>query len=135
LALFIRIVPKVGPLRALRFHTPTPETENLFVDSVNKTVDQYRTLLAAESAGRLQLVNENLDLGEPVISGKYKTADTTYAELVEKLSEHDFNGTPPQLRSNILAFYKDGSTPIPAKKHPKEWQKLQTQIATLESFR
>jgi hypothetical protein len=131
LALLVRIVPKIGPFRALRFHTPTPETEKLFLDSVNKTIEQYRALLSAEASGRLQLANENLDLGEPVVAGKYKNADEAYATLVDKLADHEFEGTPPQLRTNILTFYKDESKPIPQKKNARKWRKLQQEIKAL----
>src|SRR5262249_38915764 len=40
LAVFIRILPKIGPLSGLSFRTPTPEAEKLFMDSFNVTVDR-----------------------------------------------------------------------------------------------
>ena len=55
LAAVIRIVPKVGPLKAMAFHPPTPQTEKLFLQSFDMTVDRYRELLAAERAGRLHI--------------------------------------------------------------------------------
>ena len=54
LAFAIRIVPKIGPFKALTFRTPTPETEKLFMDSFNVTLEQYRSLLAAERTRRAQ---------------------------------------------------------------------------------
>ena len=48
LAFVIRIIPKIGPFRALSFRTPTPETEMLYTDSFNATVERYRAVLAAE---------------------------------------------------------------------------------------
>src|SRR5207249_6419928 len=52
LAFFIRILPKIGPLSALRFRTPTPETEKLFMASFKSTVERYRTLILAERSRR-----------------------------------------------------------------------------------
>jgi len=124
LAAVIRIVPKVGPLKAMAFHPPTPQTEKLFLQSFDMTVDRYRELLAAERAGRLHIPDENFDLGEPSKAGAYKLADETYAKLVEYLAERDFAGISPELRNDILSFYKDRNAPIATKQDPKHWQKV-----------
>ena len=124
LAAVIRIVPKVGPLKAMAFHPPTPQTEKLFLQSFDMTVDRYRELLAAERAGRLHIPDENFDLGEPSKAGAYKLADKTYAKLVEYLAERDFAGISPELRNDILSFYKDRNAPIATKQDPKHWQKV-----------
>jgi len=117
-------VPKVGPLKAMAFHPPTPQTEKLFLQSFDMTVDRYRELLAAERAGRLHIPDENFDLGEPSKAGAYKLADETYAKLVEYLAERDFAGISPELRNDILSFYKDRNAPIATKQDPKQWQKV-----------
>jgi len=124
LAAVIRVVPKVGPLKAMAFHPPTPQTEKLFLQSFDMTVDRYRELLVAERAGRLHIPDENFDLGEPSKAGAYKLADKTYAKLVEYLAERDFAGISPELRNDILSFYKDRNAPIATKQDPKQWQKV-----------
>ena len=53
LAFFIRILPKIGPLKALSFQPPTPQTAALFERSFDRTLDEYRQLLADESAHSL----------------------------------------------------------------------------------
>jgi zinc dependent phospholipase C len=58
IAFLVRWVPKVGPFKALEFRTPTPEVEKLFAQSIDATLAQYRSLLAAEAARSLQLANE-----------------------------------------------------------------------------
>ena len=124
LAAVIRIVPKVGPLKAMAFHPPTPDTEKLFLESFEATVNRYRQLLTAEQAGRLQISDQNFDLGEPPKAGTYKLTDETYAKLVEHLSERDFEGVSPELRNDILSFYRDRNAPIETKQHTRQWQKL-----------
>ena len=124
LASLIRIVPKVGPLKAMAFHPPTPETEKLFLQSFNTTVARYRELLAAEHAGTLRIPDENFDLGEPPKAGEYKLADDTYAKLVERLAKSDFAGVSPALRTDILSFYKDRNASIATKRDSKQWQKV-----------
>jgi hypothetical protein len=124
LAAIIRVVPKVGPLKAMAFHAPTPETEKLFLQSFSATVNRYRELLAAEQAGRLRIPDENFDLGEPPKAGAYKLADETYARLVEHLAEREFEGVTAALRNDILSFYKDRNAPIATKHHSKKWARV-----------
>jgi zinc dependent phospholipase C len=107
LAFFIRVIPKIGPFRALQFRTPTPETEKLFLDSVNGTIRRYRELLDAESRRRPNLPNENLDIGRTASHGAYSGSDKTYERLVDKLARRHFDRMPSELRDNILAFYGD----------------------------
>jgi hypothetical protein len=82
LAWLIRIFPKVGPFAAVTFRTPTPETEKMFMDSFNRTVDRYKTLLAAEDLRGANPPDLNLDVGKPTTAGAYKISDETYARLV-----------------------------------------------------
>jgi len=130
LAFVIRIIPKVGPLKALSFRTPTPQAEKLFMESFNATIERYRALLASERTRRVQLPDVNLDVGKNTAAGMYKIADKTYARLVDELSMHGFAGIPAELRQNILAFYKDDSVPT-SKDDGKDRLKLQQQLEKL----
>src|SRR5215813_476250 len=42
LATLFKIVPKVGPFKAIAFKMPYPDTETAYLKSVNDTVDRYR---------------------------------------------------------------------------------------------
>ncbi len=42
LAFFIRIIPKIGPLKVLDIKTPTPQAQQMFEASFNATLDLYR---------------------------------------------------------------------------------------------
>jgi hypothetical protein len=132
LALIIRILPKVGPLSALQFRTPTPETEKLFEQAFNTTVERYRTLLAAERSRNASLPDLNLDLGKATTAGMYKVSDETYAELVHELAENQFKGVPGPLKEQILAFYENGKVPTSTRKGRKEWAKLQVELRALK---
>jgi len=116
----VEIVPKVGPFRALKIRLPTPEVEKIFMASFNASIERCRTLLAAIDAGHLELPNENIDIGKPPQAGQYKGADEAYAKLVGKLAEKQFAGISQDLRENILAYYQDPSSSIPAKPTEKE---------------
>jgi len=87
LALFLRIIPKIGPLQALAFKVPPPAAEKLFLASVQQTSGRYEVLIGAISENRLRLVNENFDIGQPTHRGDYWKADETYAKLLEQFSD------------------------------------------------
>ena len=130
---FLRIIPKIGPFKSLAFRAPTPEVEKLFMASFNATVDNYRSLLANVSAGRLELANENFDTGEPSAAGKYLGADEAYDQLLGKLADRKFAGVSPVLRANILNYYQDRKPPAAAsnKKTVAKWEKTINQLSQL----
>jgi hypothetical protein len=61
----------------------------------------------------------------------YKMADDAYAKLVKELAKHKFAGTPPELRDNILAFYKDQDAPVSTRRDRKKWASLQQELENL----
>jgi hypothetical protein len=135
----IRVVPKVGPLAALTYKTPTPEVEKMFMASFNATVDNYRMLLARVDAPRPQLANQNFDTGEPTRLGDYVGADEAYAKLLDKLASRKFDGVKPDLRENVLAFYQDlkapGAEANAKKKDQAEYAKLRDELDQLKGVR
>jgi hypothetical protein len=76
--------------------------------SFNATVDRYKALLMNKDAGRTDLADENLDVGGPTIAGKYQESD----EALGKLTDNKFAGMQPDLRENILAYYKNLNLPL-----------------------
>jgi len=132
LATFFRIVPRVGPFKALAFRKLTPETEKLYMAGFNASIDRYRELLASVGAGRLILPNDNFDVGEATIAGKYKLTDAAYAKLLHKLDGH-YADLPEDLRRDILAFYQDLSLPIATKADKGEWTRLQEELSHLQA--
>jgi Zinc dependent phospholipase C len=132
LAFLTKLLPKIGPLRVLEFKAPTPQTEKMFEDSFNATLDRYRKLLAQVGSGHLELVNDNFDTGETTGPGKYQMNDDTYAKLLDKLSDEKFAGAAPELRANILSFFGDMNAPYATKRDPKAWAKVQTELDQLK---
>ena len=109
LGFLFRLIPKIGPFKALAFKVPTPDVEKLFISSFDDTKERYRLLLVDVKENRLQLENENFDIGRPTRRGDYKMADETYTKLLDRLEKAP--NIPPALRANILAFYKDSDGP------------------------
>ena len=133
LSFLYRILPKIGPLRFLAFRTPTPQTEKLFEDSFNVTLDRYRTLLTELRKGAVALPNNNFDVGETTARGKYRLNDDTCAQLLDRLAEKDFADASPELRSELLRFFSSPDTPSDRRLAAKAQARLQSEIQKLES--
>jgi hypothetical protein len=114
LAFFFRLVPKVGPFKALGFRVPTPETEKFLMESFNRTLTVYRGYIAEVRENRLQLPDWNLDTGRPLHEGDYHLADQAFEELLEKLAEEKVT-VPPALRQEVLAYYSNSTVSLPGK--------------------
>ena len=84
-AFLLRLLPRIGPLKALAFTTPTPEAEDMFMKSFDKTLDQYRSLLKDAADPNFSLPNMNFDTGEAARSGVYRLADQADVEWNAKL--------------------------------------------------
>jgi len=129
-----RLIPKIGPFRALSFSVPTPEAERLFLESFTTTRQHFRESLEALTAARLHLVNTNFDTGRPTSQGEYTMADDTYDELLGKLADRAFANVPENLRSNLMAFYGSAdSLPTGTQAERKRSAKIQERLAGLQS--
>jgi len=133
LATILRLVPKIGPFKALAFKVPTPQTEDMYIKSINTTIDRYRAFLEQARSDSLQLPNVDFDTGQETKPAEYSLTDDTYAKLLTRLSEHKFNGVTPDLRDNILHFYSDFSAPINTKKDKDKWQSVLTALDQLKA--
>ena len=112
LSTLLRYMPKIGPLKGLAFKSPSPQTEDLYIKSINTTVDHYRALLREARTDSLVLPNYDLDTGNPTREGEYPLTDETYAKLLGQLAASKFDRTSPDLRDNILQFYSATSTSV-----------------------
>ncbi len=132
LSVLFRYFPKVGPFKGMGFDNPTPQTEDLYIKSIDTTVDHYLAMLEEVRAGTLVLPNRDLDDGKETSASEYTLADEAYASLLAKLTAEKFDGTSPELRDNILAFYADLSLPIETRKDPVRWQAVLTELTELK---
>jgi hypothetical protein len=132
LSTLLRMMPKIGPFKKLGFNNPTPQTEDLYIKSINTTTDHYHVLLEEVSTRKLVLPNGDLDDGKEAKAGEYSLADDTYASLLAQLSAHNFNQTSPRLRENILEFY---AQPLPSVKTNKELAHQQVTLINLDRLK
>ena len=133
LSTLLRYMPRIGPFKGLGFKNPTPQTEDMYIKSINTTVDQYRAFLNQVRTNTLVLANCDFDTGEPTKAAEYSLTDETYAKLLARLSDRKFDRTSPELRANILAFYSDLSAAIETKKDNVRWQSVLRSLDQLKA--
>jgi Zinc dependent phospholipase C len=133
LAFFLNFVPKIGPFKALDFKIPNQNAEDLYVASINHTLDDYRNLLKQVKENKLHLANTDFDTGKPTRAGEYGLTDKAYARLLDQLSKNNFQQIPPELRHNILTFYADPNAPLATKRNAEAWSKTQDQLTRLKN--
>ncbi len=137
LAFFLRILPKIGPLKALKLKVPDAQSQQGFLKSMDTVVDHYSRyvdqLRQQPSANfTLDLPDRNLDTGNPTISGKYRLTDFTYSKLLVQIDKHPGTPIPASLRANIIAFYQSGESNYVSFK-PKQWRQTQGNLRSLQS--
>ncbi len=134
LAFFLKFVPKIGPFKALDFKIPTRQTEDLYIASVDRTMENYTKLLHEAADGKVQLPNTDFDTGHETRAGEYALTDKAYAHLLDQLAAHNFDNITPDLQSNILAFYSDPNAPVATKKKPEDWKKTADELEKLRAL-
>jgi len=135
LAVLLKFIPKIGPAQALGFKIPSSDTEDLYIRSVNRTVDKYRDLLRKIESGTLELADTDLDTAEKPHAGEYILSDRAYARLLDELAKHPLEEIRPDLRQNILDYYTQRSPLRPTRKDRKAWCKTVDELWTLNSVK
>jgi hypothetical protein len=135
-ACLLVITPKIGVLSDLAIRGPGRETEEKYVEGVNRSTDRYMQLLgelAQKGHDGFAVPDLDLDTGYASRPGTYRLTDKTYATLLDRVTRH--TARPPiGLRQNILAYYSDPNAPIETKKHPRQWRKVEEELSVLRDM-
>ncbi len=112
LAIVVFLLPKVGAISDLAIKIPSPETQEWYLRSVNRTVDVFqedlKNLLNKGEAG-ISFANLDLDTGARAHLGDYKLADQTYAELLARLTSRSQEKLSASLKQHLLEYYAEAS--------------------------
>jgi hypothetical protein len=135
LAFLLRKIPKIGAATALDFKVPDRKTEDMYIKSVDETMDNYHSLLHDLRAAKLNLPDTDCDTGRDTSAAEYPLADKTYARLLHELSEHNFAQLTPALQTNILQFYSNLKAPLHNKKNAKSWARTERELEQLKTVR
>lgn len=136
MAALIYILPKIGPLSDLAIKIPTPTTQDLYVQSVNRTIALYSgeiEQLAAEGVAD-PIPNRDLDTGEKTRPGGYALTDATYAQLLHTLAAGSSRPVAGGLKEDVLNYYSDPNAPIRTKKNRKAWAQVERDLAVLRNM-
>ena len=133
LAFFLHIIPKVGPFKAVKFKVPTPQSEDLYITSIDRTVQEYGAELKQVAGRHLHLDNRDCDTGDETRPGEYVLSDSTYAKLVDKLADQDFDQVPPELQANILHYFAHADAPFSNRKSRKAWARARKELEPLRA--
>jgi Zinc dependent phospholipase C len=151
LAGLIFVLPKIGPLKLVAVKGPTQATEAEYMHSVVMSESALRRrlarftpphgnprprqIMARPSRGRQSpLPNLDLDTGLIVKPGGYPLTDSTYADLLHRLTLKPAQPIPPGIKEDIQAYYSDPDSPIATKKAPEQWKQVQADLATLDTM-
>jgi hypothetical protein len=133
-AVIVKLIPAVGPLRALRFRMPTPEVEKLFMMSFEKSLTEYDSQLDQERTRTLKMANPNYDLGEVVKPGVYTLQDKTYAFWLHALAEKHYETVTPDMRAELLEYFRT-VTPSRSKIEFKTQLRMMADLQNLKTDR
>jgi len=105
LSFFIRALPKVGPLRALKFKAPTKDAEKLFIKSFDTILIVYAHNLHQLPGSVVHLKDMDFDTGNPTTDCEYTLADQTYCDWLVQLDEDKLKSASPAIRQNITSYF------------------------------
>lgn len=137
LALLILVLPKIGPFSDLAIKIPTEHTQDLYVKSMNRSIEAYAGLLkqlAAAPELAQPIPNLNLDTGEDSQPGAYALMDKTYARLLHEITTDPQRSIASGLKQDILDYYGVRSSPVSVEKHGKTSGQVVKDLAVLRNM-
>ena len=121
LAALIKILPKIGPLKPLKFKPPGPEVEKNYIESFNTVLAHDTAAIKKLATQEPDLKNKDFDTGNDVFPGEYGITDDTYCQLLLKLKDNNFASIALLLKENIVHFFNNPKL-IFSKNNEKEYQ-------------
>lgn len=127
-AFIIRIVPKIGPLRVLKFRQPNAAAEKKFVLSFDTASFYFVRAMKKLSLVKGSIADINIDTGSESIAGSYPPADVAFQQWVIRI----FNKGPGSIDGTILksirSYYETGFTVTGSKKERRKFVKAITSL-------
>ncbi len=118
-AVIIKVMPKIGPLRALHFKAPNAEAEKYFDKSFDTITTHYTHSIKFATAAKRGLNDIDFDTGFPTAECEYILADETYNKWLLQLNDAQFENVTPSIKNNIELFYKTLQPPPQGKRYKK----------------
>jgi Zinc dependent phospholipase C len=138
MAFLVRILPKVGPLKALEIKVPNAAEQDLYLKGMNRTVDMYdgylHAMTASPEGAPPDLHEIDLDTGKPSRLGEYRLADQAYGKLLAVLVNHPQGAISPDVQRSLADFYAVRTEPEWYARKPKEWRRLAGNLERLDAL-
>lgn len=136
-SLLIRIAPKIGPLRVLKFKAPGADAEKLFVRSFDTVVVNYSHEVMELRTGAIELTNIDFDTGKKTEQKEYELADKSYQDLLLKLMKKHYTTISSSLQQNIISFYgnsadMENTGQLHSVRKARQWQKTLNALEELK---
>jgi hypothetical protein len=131
LAGVIKVLPKMGPLKALKIKVPGPAAEKIFIQSFDTVLLHYNAALRLLLVKDIALQNIDFDTGKDTYPGEYFMVDQTYIKLLLLLSAGKYKDSRQPLKENILKFYGECNERIAAMVGLNVWGQMNTALDSL----
>lgn len=105
ISFFLRIVPKVGKLKVLKFKVPDAAAEKIFLLSFDSSVSHFQGMISGIRSDRTSLTDVNFDTGVRTVPGEYHLADRSYECLLTNIKKDQYRFVDDKLRMDISTFF------------------------------
>ena len=115
-AFFLKIVPKIGPFKALKVSIPNPQQQDLYLKSVNESVDRFRFYLAQVQADPAPLPPPDPTQAvatakqDEKAAGKLDKDADKMAKLAEKSPDPNEKAQREQVAANVAEVAQKASS-------------------------
>jgi hypothetical protein len=133
LSLLLKVLPPIGPIRAVKLKMPTPAVEKLFMNSFDRSAHQLSRAIDHAMDQSLQLDSKNYDVGVVTPAGVYRLDDDVQAYWLDLLARKHFTTVTPAIRTELLAYYSNLDAPVATKRDSKKWQQLLSELQLLKA--
>jgi hypothetical protein len=131
---FIRVLPKVGPLKSLKLKAPGAEAEKIFIQSFDTSLFYVAAGMRKLQNGNLVLANIDYDTGKETARGEYDMADVNYDKLLLELAGNNFRNLNAPLRQHLLAFYRSAPPQSALRAKPGGCRKISAALLQLKAL-
>ena len=83
---------------------------------------------------RHPLRNVDLDTGKVVQPGGYRLTDSTYADLLHRLTRQPDQPIPPGIKEDVETYYSNLDLPITTKDDPQAWKQVLSDLVILRTM-
>ena len=133
IAVIVKLLPPIGPLRDLKFKIPTPAVERLFIDSFDRSAKEFAEKINENKGGSLELEPKNYDVGIVTTAGSYRLDDQVQCYWLTLLAAKNLTTVTPAIRNELLSYYSDLEAPIATKKDKKKWGQFVAELQQLKA--